>query len=146
MKASMKSPSSLTHDPGIGSSREALHDIEICGVTIPKGTPIAIMPEVIHKNPMIWGDDADEFNPNCWDHLTGEAAGPHVFAAFLMGPRMCVARSFAMIEFKVIPIEIFSRFTFEAAYAGPVEVINPCPLLRPKGGLHVKVHKTPSEE
>jgi len=54
-----------------------------------------------------------------------------------------MGKVFTMIEFKIIIIEILSNFSFEPAdkSGGKVEVINPSPVLRPKGGLRVKVRR-----
>jgi len=46
------------------------------------------------------------------------------------------------IEFKVILIEILSKFDLEAVNpVDEVEFMNPSPVLRPNGGLKVKVKR-----
>ena len=58
-----------------------------------------------------------------------------------------MGKVFTMVEFKIIMIEILSNFSFEPAdkSGGEVEVVNPSPVLRPKGGLRVKVRRLPKE-
>ncbi|KAF9773665.1 hypothetical protein IL306_008479, partial [Fusarium sp. DS 682] len=49
---------------------EALEDIVIAGVKIPKGTTVQLVPAMTQLNPEIWGPDVDVFNPDRWDNLT----------------------------------------------------------------------------
>jgi cytochrome P450 len=122
--------------------REASEDVVIQGTKIPKGTTLDIYLAVIQHNPAIWGDDCDDFDPDRWDHLEGEAADPHSFAAFSMGPRMCIGRVMTIIEFKVILIELLAKFEFEAVgLGGEPELMNPSPLLRPKDGMKVRLKR-----
>jgi len=98
-----------------------------------------MMPPAVQQNPSIWGPDAGVFDPDRWDRLSGEAADTYAFAAFSQGPRICIGRAFTFIEFKAIMIEIVSKFKFEKVGEGEVEVVNPSVVLRPRGGLKVKV-------
>ena len=128
----------------ISSPREAIEDVVIQGVRIPKGTSIQIQPAVLQKNPTIWGEDCDIFDPDRWDRLEGEAADAIAFSAFLHGPRSCIGKAMSLLEFKTILIEIASRFEFELVDHRPgerVEVLNPSPLLRPEGGMRVRVKR-----
>lgn len=127
------------HCPAISAPREAAEDVVIRGVLIPKGTTVLMMPAAVQHNPSIWGPDADAFDPNRWENLSGEAADMYAFAAFSQGPRICIGRVFTMIEFKAIMIELVSKFRFETVGRGGIELINPSVLLRPRGGLEVKV-------
>ena len=64
-------------------------DVEIEGVLIPKGTTLMIVPQLTHSNPRVWGKDADDFRPERWEHLEGDAATPFAMEAFINGPRVC---------------------------------------------------------
>jgi len=98
-----------------------------------------VMPALFHHNPTIWGADCDEFNPDRWDHISEKIADPYALAAFSQGPRMCIGRAMALVQFKAILVELVSRFEFEGV--GEVEVLNPNLLLRPRGGLKVRVRR-----
>lgn len=134
--------------PGINVAREAVHDVVIQGVVIPKGTTVLMQPAIIQKNPTIWGADCDEFRPDRWDEIEpgSEAAHPWAFAAFSHGPRICIGRAFSMLEFKILLIEVVSRFRFcrvegDERMAHEIKLVNPSPMLRPDGGLRVRVEK-----
>lgn len=118
---------------------------------MPKGTPILVMPHTVHRNPSIWGDDADKFDPSRWDRLSEETGSADVYAwePFIQGPRMCIGRAMALLEFKTVVIECLSRFRFSAlpieqGGSGGLEkvvLVNPGPVLRPRRGLNVKVER-----
>jgi cytochrome P450 len=126
-------------------SREAAEDVVIQGVHIPKGASVLISPAAFHHNPAIWGEDCDEFKPDRWNKLA-TSGGDHTFAAFSMGPRVCIGKAMAMIDFKVVMMELLRRFDFHLQ--GPnnlkfseLKLYNPSEILRPKGGLKVHVTK-----
>lgn len=130
--------------PGVNVAREAIDDVVIQGVTIPKGTTVLMQPAIIQHNPTIWGSDCDEFKPDRWDRLEGEAADPWAFSAFSHGPRICIGRTLSMLEFKIILIELVSTFDFEGisnTKASEMKLINPSPMLRPDGGIRVRVKR-----
>ncbi|KAF6817836.1 Cytochrome P450 709B2 [Colletotrichum sojae] len=125
---------------GIMAAREATEDVEVCGSLIPKGTSLLMIPHIINRNPAIWGDDVDEFNPDRWDNLSGDAKDPFALATFLFGPRSCIGRVFAMLEMKMVLVEVLSKFRFEPEVKQEDIVrVNPCPALRVSGGLKVRV-------
>ncbi|OIW35435.1 cytochrome P450 [Coniochaeta ligniaria NRRL 30616] len=125
--------------PAAVQGRVAVEDVVIQGVPIPKGTELLISPAAIHFNPLIWGPHADVFDPDRWDRLEGDAADVHAWGPFLQGPRGCIGRTLAWLEFKGVVVELVRRFRFERLVEGEVRLVNPSPVLRPRGGLRVKV-------
>ncbi|KAK1593720.1 cytochrome P450 [Colletotrichum navitas] len=126
--------------PGVLVAREPVDDIDVGGTVLPKGTLCYLFPALVTRSSRIWGDDVDEFNPDRWDRLTGEAANPHAFATFLVGPRQCIGRVFALLKIKVLLVEMLSNFRFEAAESPKdIVLVNPSPVLRPQGGLKIKI-------
>jgi cytochrome P450 len=99
-----------------------------------------IVPAVSHFNPHIWGATADEFDPDRWDDLPEAAANPFTQQSFLSGPRVCIGKGFALLEYKAILIELMRNFKFEA---GPekVELTKGAITLRPSGGLKVRTSR-----
>jgi len=96
-----------------------------------------INPFIAHFHPLIWGPTAYEFNPDRWDNLSATAADPFAFEAFINGPRMCIGKPFALLEFKVLLVELVRRFKFEGVGEEVVAVSGLTH--KPKGGLRVKV-------
>ncbi|KAK3354034.1 cytochrome P450 [Lasiosphaeria hispida] len=130
--------------PAVNVAREAAEDVVIQGVAIPKGTTLMMQPAVVQRNPSIWGPDCDEFRPDRWDRLEGPAEDPWAFTAFSLGPRVCIGKAMTMLEFKIILIELVSGFDLEAvgdARMSEIKLINPSPLLRPEGGIRVRVRR-----
>ncbi|RYP39457.1 hypothetical protein DL767_002191 [Monosporascus sp. MG133] len=119
--------------------RQAVVDETICGIFIPKGTTFDVVPHVTLMNPLIWGDGVDEFDPTRWDRLSEEARSPYAFSTFSNGPRVCLGRSFAFREIKIILVEMVRNYRF-LAVEGPFTVENPSLTLRPRG-LRVLLEK-----
>ncbi|KAK0715540.1 cytochrome P450 3A5 [Lasiosphaeris hirsuta] len=133
-------PATLTY-------REAASDLTLCGTFIPKGTNVIFVPAVVNRSKAVWGADADEFNPDRWDNLQGEAAGPYAFESFSSGPRFCIGKHFAVMEYKSLLIEAVSKFRFgtspqlEALGGKMPELQNPGIALRARGGIRVGVER-----
>ncbi|KAK0619145.1 cytochrome P450 [Immersiella caudata] len=131
--------------PAVNVAREAAEDVVIQGVAIPKGTTIMMQPAILQRNPTIWGPDCNEFKPDRWDRLEGQATDPWAFAAFSSGPRVCIGKAMTMLEFKIILMELVEGFDMEAVGAvknmSEIKLINPSPLLRPEGGIKVRVRR-----
>lgn len=128
------------YSPSLMAPWEADEDMVIAGVTIPKGTTIQTVPAMVQLNPSIWGDDAEVFVPGRWDSLTGDASSPFSIETFLNGPRMCPGKALALLEIKVLLAAMIKEFHFEMVN-DEIEVRNPSLTLKPKDGLHVRVHR-----
>ncbi|KAI1357157.1 cytochrome P450 [Xylaria arbuscula] len=127
------------YSPATTIHRQAEAEIVIDGVVVPKGTAIDMVPSVVMRNPRIWGDDADEVDPTRWACLVGDQQSPYAFEAFSNGPRICVGRSFALCEIKIILFEMIRNFWF-VEVAEPFIIENPSLTLRP-AGLKVRCRK-----
>nr|QWK52352.1 cytochrome P450 709B1 [Isatis tinctoria] len=92
-------------------TREALKDVKIGHLEIPKGTTIIIPPLKMHSDKVIWGSDADKFNPLRFKNGVSKAANhPNALLTFSVGPRACIGQNFAMIEAKTVLTMILQRF------------------------------------
>lgn len=77
--------------PFIG--RECSKDMDIANGTIPKGATVLINILKLHKNPDIWGPNADRFYP---EHFLPDVISkmhPFSYLAFSAGPRNCIGMS-----------------------------------------------------
>lgn len=84
--------------------REAQEDDVIGGVTVPKGTPVYVVPWLVHRNPKYW-EDPHSFKPGRFSSKNashGDAPSDWVYIPFGRGPRMCAGSKLAMAELKVL--------------------------------------------
>ncbi|KAH7105038.1 cytochrome P450 [Auriculariales sp. MPI-PUGE-AT-0066] len=100
--------------PGIGVCPD---QDEIVGgkFLIPKGQPIFVSIYNIHRDPAVWGDDADLFKPERMLDGKFEALPPKAFLAFGNGARACIGRSFAWQETQIAVTTMLQRFDFKLA-------------------------------
>ncbi|KAI0106439.1 cytochrome P450 3A5 [Nemania sp. FL0031] len=153
------------YPPSMTANREATKDLIIEGVHIPKGTQIDLHMALLHHHQGVWGPDASAFDPERWDKLTGDSASLYAYEAFIQGPRICPGKNFAMIEIKVMLVELVSKWRFlgierwddlagkekiggekerellvdgEEAVGRGVKLANPTLTFRPAGGLLVR--------
>ncbi|KAL2122829.1 hypothetical protein VTJ04DRAFT_3284 [Mycothermus thermophilus] len=123
--------------------RQSVEDDIIDGYAVPKDTVIYLLSNVINRLEWFWGETAEEFDPDRWNHLP-PTAGTNAFMTFLQGPRGCLGRKFAEIEMKVLLCAMLSRWRFELDPEWLKKVGDPEDektwrlVLRPKYGVHVK--------
>ncbi|KAG4253902.1 hypothetical protein FPRO03_06242 [Fusarium proliferatum] len=120
---------------------EALDDIDIAGVRIPKGTTVQLVPAMMQLNPEIWGPDVETFNPDRWDHLSGDPLSPYAMETFSNGPRMCPGKALALLNMKVLLVGLIKDFKIESAEDNEVEFRNPSLTLKSKRPLQFKVQR-----
>ncbi|MQL91625.1 hypothetical protein Taro_024247 [Colocasia esculenta] len=101
------------YPPAIFATREALKDMKLGGIHIPKGLAIRILTSRLQTDPEIWGPDAYEFNPERFANgISGACKHPHAYIPYGVGPRTCLGQNLAMVELKIILSLILSKFSF----------------------------------
>mmetsp|Transcript_95181 Transcript_95181/g.245937 ORF Transcript_95181/g.245937 Transcript_95181/m.245937 type:complete len:331 (-) Transcript_95181:9-1001(-) len=105
-------------------------------VKLPKGTLINVVNWSRHRNPDLWGPDADEFNPRrafqeCEIARVGRpmaACSPQSerFSPFAHKPRSCLGRNFAQMEMRLIMSYLLRDFSFH--FAPPYDAVVGKPL------------------
>ncbi|WFD30647.1 hypothetical protein MSPP1_001668 [Malassezia sp. CBS 17886] len=84
---------------------------------IPKNHELFIPLNVIQFSKDLWGEDADDFNPDRWDNLPSSVINAKMPAgntfAFLSGPRSCIGKQLAVMETQVLLAHLLLRFKFE---------------------------------
>ena len=110
-----------------GTFRQLQYDDYITGsngeeVKLPKGTYVQITNWVKHRSKLLWGQDADKFNPDrefkdneLWNNEDFAAYNPYSdrFSPFTYPPRDCIGKNFAQMEARVVLIYLFSKFSFK---------------------------------
>ncbi|NXP18599.1 CP3A9 protein, partial [Scytalopus superciliaris] len=92
--------------------RTCKKDVEINGVTIPKGTIVTIPPYVLHRNPEYW-PNPEEFRPERFSKENKESMDPYTYLPFGAGPRNCIGMRFALLMLKVAIASLLQHFTFQ---------------------------------
>ncbi|XP_059659818.1 cytochrome P450 714C2-like [Cornus florida] len=126
---------------GAALSREALNDIQVGGINIPKGVNFWTMVVTMHTDPEIWGPDALNFNPERFvNGLTGACKIPHTYMPFGFGPRLCVGQHLAMVQLQILISLILSNFSISLS---PKYVHSPTLrlLVKPEYGVDLLVKK-----
>ncbi|KAF2710606.1 cytochrome P450 [Pleomassaria siparia CBS 279.74] len=101
------------------------HGIELSGKHIPAGYRVGMNPKIIQCDKGVFGDDADEFNPERWlesDQRT--KAMDKAYIAFGTGTRSCTGKNLAMAEIHKIVPEILHHFTPRMAHDRPWKTHN----------------------
>ncbi|XP_059664361.1 cytochrome P450 714C2-like [Cornus florida] len=124
---------------GPALSREALKDIKIGGINVPKGVNLWTMVVPTHTDPEIWGPDALSFNPERFANgIAGACKIPHSYLPFGFGPRMCAGQHLGMVELKMLIAQILSNFSISLS---PNYVHSPAlkMVIKPKYGINLLV-------
>ncbi|KAJ5184840.1 NADPH cytochrome P450 [Penicillium cf. griseofulvum] len=76
---------------------------------MPRQTVIALLP-AIHRDPDVWGDDAEEFRPERMTDENLSTLPRNAWKAFGNGARGCIGRPFAMTEMVLITALLAQNF------------------------------------
>ncbi|MFF3611833.1 cytochrome P450 [Streptomyces sp. NPDC002580] len=80
-------------------AREARQDTVLGGVhPMRQGAWALVLTAMLHRDPRVWGADAEEFDPDRFDAKAVRARPAHTFKPFGTGARACIGRQFALHE------------------------------------------------
>ncbi|KAJ4844850.1 hypothetical protein Tsubulata_031232 [Turnera subulata] len=101
------------YPPGAFVSREALEETQVGDIVVPKGVCLWTLIPSLHRDPEIWGPDANEFKPERFSEGVSKACNyPGTYIPFGLGPRTCLGKKFATVQLKVLLSMILSKFKF----------------------------------
>ncbi|RLM69769.1 hypothetical protein C2845_PM17G00160 [Panicum miliaceum] len=101
------------YPPAAFVAREALNDLKLGSLNIPKGTNMRIPLALVHRDPAVWGPKSDRFDPGRFANgITGACNAPHMYMPFGVGTRTCAGQNLAMVELKVVLSLVLSKFEF----------------------------------
>jgi len=117
--------------------RQAVQADVLCGMPVPQGSLVTIIPWIIHRHRDHWTDPG-RFDP---ERFTPDAIAQRdrlAYIPFGFGPRVCIGASFATTEAVLILATLAQRFRLRVAPGSRVE---PHALftLRTKYGMHMEV-------
>ncbi|OCT80499.1 hypothetical protein XELAEV_18027313mg [Xenopus laevis] len=90
--------------------RVSKQNIEINGVSIPKGTVTMIPAYVLQRDPDYW-PEPEEFRPERFSKENRETHTPFTFLPFGDGPRNCIGMRFALLSMKVAIVSMLQNFS-----------------------------------
>ena len=118
--------------PGL-SNRAVLADDEICGVKIPKGTNVAVVPWVIHRHRLLW-DNPETFDPERFSPERSQGRHRFAYLPFGGGPRVCIGMALAMAEAQLILATMAQRFRLKLVFGQNI-VLQHRITMRPRDGI-----------
>lgn len=71
---------------------------------------LLILEPMLHRDPMVWGDDAEAFRPERFEPANAEKLPPNSWKPFGNGARACIGRPFAMQEAQLVMAMLLQRF------------------------------------
>ncbi|MFB7653103.1 MULTISPECIES: cytochrome P450 [unclassified Streptomyces] len=80
-------------------AREAREDTVLGGAyPMRRGAWALVLTGMLHRDPDVWGADAESFDPDRFDAKAVRSRAPHTFKPFGTGARACIGRQFALHE------------------------------------------------
>ncbi len=123
--------------PAYQIGREALHDCEVGGFAVPKGTVVLPTQWVVHRDPR-WFTRPEAFLPERWLDGLAHRLPRGAYFPFGDGPRICIGNHFAMTEAVLALATLAPRFRLEAESAAAIPLL-PSITLRPRDGVHLRI-------
>ncbi|KAL2298921.1 hypothetical protein Nmel_014531, partial [Mimus melanotis] len=119
--------------------RTCKKDVEINGVTIPKGVVVTIPPYVLHRDPEYW-PNPDEFRPERFSKENKNSIDPYTYLPFGAGPRNCIGMRFALLTVKVAMASLLQHFTFQTCKETQIPIkLSSVGLLTPEKPIVLKL-------
>ncbi|KAG7449852.1 fatty acid hydroxylase [Guyanagaster necrorhizus] len=125
------------------SSRSAapIEDTTLGGKYFVKaGNSITIQTYLMHRDPKVWGEDAEEFRPERMMDGKFEALPPNAWQPFGFGARACIGRPFAWQEVMLVLTSILQKFDLSLADPSYTLQISQALTIKPKNlTIHAKL-------
>lgn len=123
------------YPPVTDLSREAIADYELDGYVIPKGTTVLASQWAMHRDPQYF-NDPEAFQPERWADDLEKQLPRGVYFPFGDGPRVCIGKSFAMMEAVLLLATIAQKFELDLVPDQTIE-LQPSITLRARHGIQV---------
>ena len=98
------------HPPVVVGFRNLQQDMKMSNYEVPAGASVIVSQYVVQHHPQYW-DDPNTFEPSRF--LGSKEIVPFTFVPFIVGPRRCIGKNFAILEMKVFISIWLSRMSFE---------------------------------
>lgn len=123
--------------PNRSTAREVTKPFKIKDFNIPQGAQLLMSQWVMHRDSRYW-ESPEQFIPERWTPEFERSLPKYAYFPFGLGNRMCIGKSFAMMEITLVLTVIARKFQFTL---DSPEEIKPVPvlLLEPKNALNITV-------
>ncbi|MFJ2213833.1 cytochrome P450 [Streptomyces sp. NPDC101062] len=82
-----------------GFQRQAREDTVLAGrLPLRAGEGVLVVVPMLHRDPAVWGDNPELFDPARFSPEAEAARSPHAYKPFGIGERACIGRQFALHE------------------------------------------------
>ncbi|MFH8699478.1 cytochrome P450 [Streptomyces chartreusis] len=96
-------------------AREAREDTVLGGAhPMRRGAWALVLTAMLHRDPEVWGADAERFDPDRFDPKAVRTRAPHTFKPFGTGARACIGRQFALHEATLVLGLLLRRYEFRS--------------------------------
>ncbi|XP_065082895.1 uncharacterized protein LOC135705214 [Ochlerotatus camptorhynchus] len=105
--------------------------------TIPAGTTVVSCIYKVHRDPEIWGPEADSFNPDNFLPDLVAKRHPYSYLPFSGGPRNCIGVRYAWLSMKIMIAHVLRRYrlrtshtldTLNVKYSIILKIADGCPV------------------
>lgn len=119
-------------------ARRALVDVEIHGMKIPAGTPVAVFPIQVHRSAE-WWTHPDQFDPERFSPERAEhRRHPYAWVPFGGGAHMCLGLHFAEMQVKAVMLPLLRDWQWTVPN-GYVPDYAYAPIAKPRDGLPIRL-------
>lgn len=125
--------------PNRSVAREVKEPFRIDNFEISKGSQLIMSQWVLHRDSKYF-ESPDNFKPERWTLKFEQDLHKYAYFPFGLGNRICIGRSFAIMEITLILITLAKKFRFNLVSNERIEPL-PVILLRPKNEIHITVSK-----
>jgi len=124
-------------------AREAREDTVLAGEhPMRRGAWALVLTPMLHRDPEVWGPDAERFDPERFEAAAVRARPAHTFKPFGTGARACIGRQFALHEAMLVLGLLLRRYEFRADPAYRLRVAERLTLM--PEGLRVELERRPT--
>ena len=125
-------------------AREARADTELDGDhPMRRGAWALVLTAMLHRDPEVWGQDAERFDPDRFDATAVRARAPHTYKPFGTGARACIGRQFALHEATLVLGLLLRRYELRPDPAYRLRVTERLTLMPEGLRLHLERRTAP---
>lgn len=118
--------------------RQVHETVEIGGYTLKPGAIVHFFIYAFHHDARYF-PEPELFRPERFAPENKHSIPEYAYLPFGAGPRVCIGNSFAMMEMQLMLALVMQRFEIALAPGQGVPELEQLIVLRPKGGMHVRV-------